>query len=246
MRTRRSFLAGVAGRANTELAFDEESSTIRQMALMVRTRGWARRFQKPDDPVVTVLDDPLTHSDASSAQSHARRVTQRGDGRCRFNPKRRGRCRFSFTCHPSGFGWTMRASLICRMLQVIGLREQPRPAGSAGRYRLRFARRSARGSPSGRGSTKSLFPLRVKCPFSSIRSWCGRRTDRAGPASGWAANGRSDRHRNTPVRLMRPARAGCRGPTAALTAHGRSAWRFSTSCRDLWMPAASSANRAAR
>ncbi len=87
----------------SELAFGEESTgTIEQMALMVRLALGAT-LSKAAEPVVAMLDDPLTHSDV--VRLHQMRAVLRSAalGDAVANPAAGPLQIFVFTCHPEWF-----------------------------------------------------------------------------------------------------------------------------------------------
>jgi len=88
---------------NAEFGFDEESTgTIEQMALMVRLALGAT-LSRTDDPVATVLDDPLTHSDAVRL-NHMRAVLRSAAaGDAGSTPPAGPLQILVFTCHPEWF-----------------------------------------------------------------------------------------------------------------------------------------------
>lgn len=92
-----------SGDGETELALDEESTgTIEQLGLMVRL-ALGGTLSDMDEPVTTILDDPLTHSDVNrlNLMRAVLKNAAGGDPGCR--PPAGPMQILVFTCHPEWF-----------------------------------------------------------------------------------------------------------------------------------------------
>lgn len=93
----------VATDGATELLLGEESTgTIEQIALMVRLALGAT-LSTPEEPVVAVLDDPLTHSDSVRLDSMRAVLKNAAAGDASVTPPAGPLQVVVFTCHPEWF-----------------------------------------------------------------------------------------------------------------------------------------------
>jgi DNA repair exonuclease SbcCD ATPase subunit len=93
----------IAGDGATELTLGEESTgTIEQIALMVRL-ALGSTLSTPDEPVVALLDDPLTHSDVVRLDRMRAVLKNAATGDNGLRPPAGPLQILVFTCHPEWF-----------------------------------------------------------------------------------------------------------------------------------------------
>ena len=93
----------IAGDGAVEIALTEESTgTIEQIALMVRL-ALGSSLSTSDEPVVAVLDDPLTHSDVERLELMRAVLKSAAAGDTGLTPPSGPMQILVFTCHPEWF-----------------------------------------------------------------------------------------------------------------------------------------------
>jgi hypothetical protein len=93
----------IAGDGAVELSLAEESTgTIEQIALMVRL-ALGSSLSTPEEPVVAVLDDPLTHSDVERLELMRAVLKSAAAGDAGSTPRSGPMQILVFTCHPEWF-----------------------------------------------------------------------------------------------------------------------------------------------
>jgi uncharacterized protein YhaN len=93
----------VAGDGASEMPLGEESTgTIEQIALMVRL-ALGSTLSKPEEPVVAILDDPLTHSDVVRLDLMRAVLKSASAGDTGWTPPAGPMQILVFTCHPEWF-----------------------------------------------------------------------------------------------------------------------------------------------
>ena len=93
----------VAGGGVTEVMLDEESvGTIEQVALMVRL-ALGSTLSTPEEPVVAMLDDPLTHGDVVRLDRMRTVLRHASAGDSSSIPPAGPLQIVIFTCHPERF-----------------------------------------------------------------------------------------------------------------------------------------------